>query len=298
MKKFSLLLVLLAMILGVAGIAHAQNPFAVSLEQVYGLKTAGTDTVLTGTQIRWILRAKNDSTVNFNISNGFRVYSPDGATWDSTRGDTLGRPVAILSKSNFELGYNINKFSADGIGADTIGFIAAKISAPGLFAGFNDTLWGIYAWNISTGSEGKHICIDSSWFPPGGTWKWVASGGVNRFPTWDGPHCYAIAAPTGVAEYGTGLPTSYSLSQNYPNPFNPTTQINFDIPRNSQVNLTIYNVLGQKVKTLINETLPAKKYKVDWDGTSDSGAKVASGIYFYKLQAGEFVQTKKMVMLK
>jgi hypothetical protein len=296
MKRTVLLFVLLAAVLGLVGVAQAQGPnFAVTLEKVDGLQ--GADTVVTGKQIRWILRVKNDSTLTFSISNGFRVYSPDGATWDSTSGDTLGRPTALLGKAFFELQYAINKFSNDGLLSDTVGFLAAKLFL-GIPAHFNDTCWGVYAYNLSSGSAGKHICIDSAWFRPGGTWKWAASGGINKFPSWDGPHCYVITTPLAVSELGNELPAKFALTQNYPNPFNPTTEIEFDIPRNSQVNLTVFNVLGQKVKTLVNEMLVAKKYKVDWDGTSDSGTKVASGIYFYKLEAGDFVQTKKMVMLK
>ncbi|HVP06771.1 MAG TPA: hypothetical protein VMS71_02935, partial [Candidatus Acidoferrum sp.] len=170
--------------------------YMVTVDRVQGLK--GPDTVLAGKDLRWTIRLKSDS-FNFAISNGFSVYSPDGATWDSTRGDTLGwRPgdptpgVAILGRANFDIQYNINKFSADGVAADTIGFIAAKISSPGLPPGFNDTAWSVTAFKVSTASHGKHICIDSAWFRPGGAWKWAASGGVNRFPTWDGPHCYLV----------------------------------------------------------------------------------------------------------
>ncbi len=299
MKRFLPVFLVMAVLLGAAGVAQAQSPFAISFERGDGLKGTSTDTLLTGTTIRWILRVKNDSTVGFAISNGFRVYSTDGAVWDSTSGDTLGRPTALLGRTKFDLQEAINKFSNDGQFADTVGFIAAKISATGLPPGFNDTGFAVLAYNISTTSHKKHLCLDSCWFRPGGTWKWAGSGGVNRFPTWDGPHCYLIWNPAAdVRSIDDGLPKSFTLSQNYPNPFNPSTVIRFDIPVNSKVNLTIYNVLGQKVKTLIDQDLAAKHYEVDWDGTSDGGTKVASGIYFYKIEAGNFIQTKKMVMLK
>ncbi|HVP07865.1 MAG TPA: T9SS type A sorting domain-containing protein [Candidatus Acidoferrum sp.] len=304
MKRFLPVFAIMAVLLGAVGMAQAVNPFAISLERVDGLKSPGTDTVLTGVTIRWIIRVQNDSTPSFNFSNGFRVYSPNGATWDSTRGDTLGRipgpPVhAIFGKAYFDIQYAVNSFSADGLLSDTIGFIAAKIASQGLYPGLNDTVWGVYAYNISTASHKDSICIDSAWFRPGGTWKWAASGGVNRFPSWDGPHCYLIWNPAAdVRSVDDGLPKTFTLSQNYPNPFNPNTIIKFDIPVNSKVNLTVYNVLGQRVKTLVDQDLTAKHYEVDWDGTSDAGVKVASGIYFYKIEAGNFIQTKKMVMLK
>ena len=94
------------------------------------------------------------------------------------------------------------------------------------------------------------------------------------------------------------LPTTYTLSQNYPNPFNPSTEIAFDLPTRTQVTLTVYNVLGQQVTTLVNEPLAAGSYVAEWDGRSSSGATAASGIYFYRLHSEQFTQTKKMVLLK
>ena len=98
------------------------------------------------------------------------------------------------------------------------------------------------------------------------------------------------------------LPTSFQLKQNYPNPFNPTTTISFDLPTRSKVTLKVFNLLGQEVSTLIDKELPANSYKVEWDGRSNTGESVASGIYFYKLIAEaankEFVETKKMMLLK
>ena len=104
---------------------------------------------------------------------------------------------------------------------------------------------------------------------------------------------------TGIREAdNSSLPDDFALSQNYPNPFNPSTQIAFDLPTKSHVTLTVYNVLGQQVTTLVNEPLAAGSYVADWDGESSSGATVASGIYFYRLHTEQFTQTKKMVLLK
>ena len=85
----------------------------------------------------------------------------------------------------------------------------------------------------------------------------------------------------------------YELSQNYPNPFNPQTMIRYGLPEDAQVRLVVYNVAGQKIKTLVNEEQEAGYHECIWDGKD-----VASGIYFYRLQAGDFVQTRKMVLLK
>jgi flagellar hook assembly protein FlgD len=88
------------------------------------------------------------------------------------------------------------------------------------------------------------------------------------------------------------------LDQNVPNPFNPTTTIRYAIAGENAVNLTIYDVAGRKVRTLVNERQRADVYKIVWDGVNDAGVRAASGVYFYKLVAGKFTQTKKMVLLK
>ncbi len=96
----------------------------------------------------------------------------------------------------------------------------------------------------------------------------------------------------------TVLPTAYSLSQNYPNPFNPTTQIRFALPQSGMVELKVYDVLGREVVTLINGEHNAGTYTVEWNGKNNYGAQVASGMYIYRIKSGNFVQTKKMMMLK
>jgi hypothetical protein len=93
-------------------------------------------------------------------------------------------------------------------------------------------------------------------------------------------------------------PSVYALSKNYPNPFNPTTTIDYSIPQAGNVELVIYNTAGQKVRTLINQMQDASFYKVVWDGRDESGQSVASGIYFYRLVAGNFSKIEKMTLIK
>ncbi len=94
------------------------------------------------------------------------------------------------------------------------------------------------------------------------------------------------------------LPEGYKLSQNYPNPFNPVTRISFTIPTTEHVTLEIININGQKVKTLIDEQRAAGTHSVEWDATNSSGTKVASGVYLYRISAGDFNQVKKATLLK
>jgi hypothetical protein len=101
-----------------------------------------------------------------------------------------------------------------------------------------------------------------------------------------------------VAKNSESLPQHFSLSQNYPNPFNPQTSIRYALPQDAQVRLVIYNVLGQRVKTLVDEFQSAG-YKTEWwDGKDEKGDQVASGVYFYRLEADKFSEVKRMLLVK
>ena len=95
------------------------------------------------------------------------------------------------------------------------------------------------------------------------------------------------------------VPKSFTLSQNVPNPFNPITTIAFDIASDQQVSLKIYDVQGRLIRTLVNEQMQARSYSVQWDGKNDRGSMVASGVYFYQLQAGsEYRAVKKLILMR
>jgi hypothetical protein len=94
------------------------------------------------------------------------------------------------------------------------------------------------------------------------------------------------------------LPSTFSLAQNYPNPFNPMTVIRYNLLQRSPVSIVVFNILGQEVTRLVDETQPAGAYETTWEGTDGSGQRVGSGIYFYRVTAGEFSETRKMVLLK
>lgn len=96
----------------------------------------------------------------------------------------------------------------------------------------------------------------------------------------------------------TRRPTEFELYQNYPNPFNPGTEIEYTLHKPAQVSLQIYNLLGQKVKTLVNEYQPFGSHHIVWDGKNEQGKKVSSGVYFYRLEVNEISETKRMVLLK
>jgi hypothetical protein len=104
---------------------------------------------------------------------------------------------------------------------------------------------------------------------------------------------HAVLASTGIEENSSTLPTAYRLYTNYPNPFNATTTIEYDLIKDSPVSIDIYDILGQKMETLVNDRQSAGHHQISWNASD-----AASGIYFYKIQAGDFTSAKKMLLLK
>jgi hypothetical protein len=102
----------------------------------------------------------------------------------------------------------------------------------------------------------------------------------------------------GIQQSGTEIPLVFELSQNYPNPFNPSTKINFSLPQATNVSLKIYDITGREIVTLINEKMQPGKYVTDWAGLDRNNQQVSSGVYFYKMIAGNNIVTKRMVLVK
>jgi hypothetical protein len=107
-----------------------------------------------------------------------------------------------------------------------------------------------------------------------------------------------VETSTSVDNPDQTLPERFAISQNYPNPFNPSTTLSYNLPKTAKVNLTIYNLLGKEMITLVSETQTAGEKSVVWDGRDSFGKQVSSGVYIFRLKAGEFVKTMKMVLLK
>lgn len=115
--------------------------------------------------------------------------------------------------------------------------------------------------------------------------------------TYSEPKYFLYFRSNGISDINNAtnksIPETFNLYQNYPNPFNPMTKIRFSIPKYSYVTLKVYNASGQEVATLVKKTIPAGNYEINWDANN-----MASGIYFYQIKAGEYAQTKKMILLK
>jgi hypothetical protein len=176
-----------------------------------------------------------------------------------------------------------------------------------LIAGGNFTTAGdVSAWKIASWDG-------SSWSPLGtgmnndvwalvvyenkliaGGWFITAGGRVSAYIGQWRKHYTDV----GNEDNEWSLPSDFRLKQNYPNPFNPTTTIEYSLPKRGHVLIEIFNLVGQKVRALVDEYKSAGNYGITWDGTDTSGNPLATGIYFCRLRAGDHVQIKKMLLIK
>ncbi len=170
-----------------------------SLEYVDGMTTPGV--LPTNQEITFYLRIYNNTPTNMEgMTNGFRIYSPDGAWWDSFSADTLN----LGWEDMFDMWYSINHYSADGVGADTAGFTGISWdSLGGLPPFFDEVSYTITVGPIDDSYDGKTICLDSSFYGGTGYWSWAYGGGSYvYYPAWDGPHCFTIEAYDSIAFSG------------------------------------------------------------------------------------------------
>ena len=147
------------------------------------------------------------------------------------------------------------------------------------------------------GSAGVLLNVNAAGMDPG-----VYSAGISVNS--NDPDQGAVIIPLSLTVNGMSseneslLPAEFALHQNYPNPFNPQTRIRYDLPENSMVNITVYDMLGREVKTLVNQVQNAGFKSIIWDATNDYGKAISAGIYLYQIQAGDYIHTQKMVLLK
>jgi len=162
-------------------------------------------------------------------------------------------------------------------------------------AGGTETFWGPNLAAID--SDGDGFTNGQELQDPDGTWieGTALPGDANAVTNPGDPNDHP---PVTSVDNFAELPNEYQLHNNYPNPFNPTTTISFSIPENSNVKLEIYNSVGQLVTQLVNQNYAPGKYTSLWNGRNDFGAKVNSGIYFYRITTNNFAQTNRMVLMK
>lgn len=168
---------------------------------------------------------------------------------------------------------------------------------PVLLSGSDNTfLYQAYIGRVEKNAgEELEIFVDDESTRTGST---TSTGDITR--TWYDGISYAIIndnLPSDVARE-ISIPENYVLNQNYPNPFNPATTINYSLGESNNVRITIYNLQGEEVKTLVNSYQTRGSYSIIWDATDNNNNPVSSGVYFYSLKSGSILQNKKMILIR
>lgn len=278
--KFKLLISLLAMFLFSAGVSAQQDPLdlglADSLTFVIQQPTAGVASQVVTAQ----LYVFNDMQYITGASAGFSwdnaKLAMETVTWTQDALDSFDLVHLALYRNRLDSTNAARRFQ----------LVVGRLMNPGFAPSSESKLLVTYnfrATNWSATDTARFHLEDFNTFA-------FVDENLNEYPPiWLGDQVIAGVHTIG----GADLPVKYDLAQNYPNPFNPVTKITFDLPERAQTTLSVFNVLGQKVATLVDAELAANRYEVEWDG-----AHVASGIYFYRLDTDKFVMTKKMMLLK
>jgi len=267
--------------------------------------TANGENVFVGAGLQGVFSTTNNGINWMSLNNGLPLYTPISALtvlgnnlFAGTCGNivTPGRGV-FLSTDN---GANWSEYNY-GLPTLNCSVLSFTISNTNIFVGtYWDDTTAIVPGGVFLSTEGNSSWTDvseglnvnyipslaaSDFYIFAGTQSWVGTGtGVWRRP---------LSEVTTVEENLIEVPSSYILSQNYPNPFNPSTKIKYSIPQTSQVQIKVFDVLGNEIETLVNEEKQMGTYELTWNA-----ANLPSGVYFYQLKASSFVETKKMILIK
>ena len=219
---------------------------------------------LAGTQVYWITADKNGIPLAGAIDG---LYKKNGAAW-----------IKLPSPSG------LTGYAAFVVSADSSGYTIAGFSTP---YGYNYFWRGLYATN-NNGATWSYLGLDSI------SVLGLVSYGDTTYAYTYADGLYKVRSTASVNSVSaTTLPTSFQLLQNYPNPFNPSTVISFQLAAKSRVTLKVYDILGREVETLVDGALDTGLHQVSFDAS-----RFASGVYFYRIQAGSFAATKKLMLLK
>ncbi len=235
--------------------------------------------------------------INFSVTDG-ESTSQDSVYIKVFNSDRIPVLTYVLSPRNVSVGHT-ERFTVYGSDPDTENIVIQVDYLTTAGAEMNPhPAHATFTYNINTSSGVFEFTPDSSQ---------ADNRFIAVFQAFD-PQEYGsypmnveirVNPATGIDDIDqTQLPSSFQLSQNYPNPFNLNTVIEFALPSASRVELDIYNILGQKVKTLVDQELPAGFKTVTWDGHNDQGNIVASGVYFYRMTTRDFQSSKKLLLLK
>jgi hypothetical protein len=247
---------------------HAPNPFA--LVDPADQSTLELNAAATQEQFTWVKAQPQDPYTNIQISR----FDP------ATFSDVVTYKIRFLDAASLTRAIEFE--------SDNSGMVETFTSNHGQLSGIIDQISGIpttkeqdVVWYVKA-TDGLYITEST---PPN-------NDPANR------PGFRLKLVKKGILGIEGPTPANFSLDQNYPNPFNPTTTISYSLPKSAQVTLVVYDLLGNKIKTLVNDTFDAGTFEVMWDATNDMSVQVPSGNYILKMVAGDYVQTRKMTLLK
>ncbi len=304
---------------------HAGEIKTVTFPRAFSPTTAGAHTGRFFIDITGDLVSSNNSVtteisvVNF-VQNSTAVLSYDDGALDGTGVSAwgLGNEFEVSTQVRIDSAYvriqtpaspvSVEIRNDDGPGGTPGTLLASKtIASP--VAGQNAVYFGgdnviinggkFYIGEISTGTANT-FAVDQTAPLSNRGWEITSGWGVDRARATEDVMIRAVITPltTNVNEYLSYLPKGYEMEQNYPNPFNPTTNIKFSIANKSNIQLVVFDILGNEIKTLVNQSMEAGNHSITWNGVSNSGKIVPSGIYFYRLQGEHFSEVKKMMLIK
>ncbi|GEM_PF-684447 len=254
-----------------------------------------------GSEAGWNNSIKIKGTNIWFGTNNSRVYhsTNSGANWTfGTTGDANSYSLQFNDVNNGLVGTGVMNKTTNG------GTTYTTLTAPGFnnvtgLAGANSTYYWFVRGDSLFATTNSGTNWSMSFADTKGLWG-VDVTALNNgcgigWAVGDSGKIIRINVDTlvGIQPIGNGVPNIYRLAQNYPNPFNPNTKIAFDIPKAGIVNMVVYDLLGRDVATLVNEFKQAGRYNVDFNALN-----LASGVYFYRITAGDFVETKKMLLIK
>ena len=218
--------------------------------------------------------------------------TPKPFFWNTVKSDTIN-----ITKDNLTSTYDLDWTESVDVDGDSIVYILFASTGPSLkvevYRTFNTTHLIPYSDFLQKTFEQVPVATSATVY-----FTVIAYDGTDSVKISRGDRELYINRHEYLSVDSQVIPDEFALHDNYPNPFNPSTQIRFDLPKITNASLTIYNMLGQRVKTFYMQNTPAGYQSITWNGTSDLDVPVAAGVYLYQLQTEEFVKTKKMILLK
>jgi hypothetical protein len=250
----------------------------------------------------WYVRAK--------MTTAPGTYTFDALVWSDNLGVEVDDPddpyhkhdVTVVAEAAAQLSHFAARSDLDVVKIDwitvseinTTGFnIHRGIDPHGSYSQVNETLIPSRSDGLSGAS---YSYVDADVVPGLEYYYWLEEVDVHGAGRMFGP--IKVEAGGGDEDEADAAPIAFGLKQNYPNPFNPVTEITYDLPFDSHVRLEVYNVLGRKVATLVDEHQKAGSKVITWTGRNDAGEELSSGVYFYRLEAGSHAFIKKMILLR